>query len=181
MPDAPTTPRSTTGVAGQRRGTTASQRRASRTADLAYSSLYGGALGGSAIAIFFLILDVVQGEPLLTPSVIGAALFTNADPATVSAVRVDMVAYFSLIHFAAFFALGAVASRLYLAADALRHTIALAGVIFALLTATLVAADWLFMSGVVVTLGIFQVLAANAVTAWVMASFVARALSARTG
>lgn len=179
MPDAATSARPTTSTAPDNPG--APRRRASSTADLLYSTLYGGALGGSAIAIFFLILDAVQGRPLFTPSLIGTTLFTAADPASVTSVRLDMVAYFSLVHFAAFFALGGVASRLYLGMEALRgRKGVLVTVIFALLTATLFAADRLFMAGVVATLGVFQVLTANAVTAWVMASFAARALGGRT-
>jgi len=150
--------------------------RSSRAADLAYSSFYGGALGGSAIAVFFLILDAVRGRPLFTPSLLGSALFTGTDPDTVTTVRVDLVAYFSVVHFAAFFALGAVASVLYRGSGALPgRTAALAGVLFALLTGALLVGDWLLMPGVVSVLGVFQVLAANAVTAGVMTWFIRRA------
>jgi hypothetical protein len=183
MPEAASSVRSTTSAAPESAAATPAggrAPRASRAADLAYSTFYGGALGGSAIAVFFLILDAVQGRPLFTPSLIGTAFFTDADPAAVSGVRVDMVAYFSLVHFVAFFALGGVASLLYLKWAALRgRTLALAGVVFALLTATLLAADWLVIPGAVATLGLVRVLAANAVTAWVMAAFIAGALKAR--
>jgi hypothetical protein len=175
--------RSRTGDPAARAGAsagTAGTPRASRVADLAYSSFYSGALGGSAIALLFLILDAVRGEALFTPSLLGTALFTGADAATVATVRLDMVAYFSAVHFAAFFTLGGIASRLYVDTDALRGRVGrLAVVIFVLMTGALFAADLLLMSGAVSRVGIVPVLVANAVTAGVMASFIGRALANR--
>jgi hypothetical protein len=181
MPDSAFPARQTTTTAPESTGAPASTTRAGRTADLLYSSLYGGAIGGATIALFFLVLDAFQGRPLFTPSLIGTAFFTGADPASVTATRLDMVAYFSLMHFVAFFALGAVASRLYVGVEILRGSATALGVVlFALLTITILAADVVLMSGVIGALGLFQVLAANAVTAWVMAAFVRKALAGRT-
>lgn len=183
--DSASTARSTTSSAPGQASPTAGPTRpsgAGRTADLAYATVYGGAIGGSAIAIFFLILDAFAGHPLFTPSLMGTVLFTAADPSAVTAVRVDMVAYFSLVHFATFFALGAVASRLYLDWTPVRGRVpALAGVLFILLTATLLVVDRLAMPGVVSALGIIAVLGANAVTATAMSWFVGGALADRVG
>ncbi|HET9947919.1 MAG TPA: hypothetical protein VFQ22_03220, partial [Longimicrobiales bacterium] len=42
--------------------------------DLAFDAFYGGAIGGSTIALFFLVVDGLQGRPLFTPSLIGHVL-----------------------------------------------------------------------------------------------------------
>jgi hypothetical protein len=148
--------------------------RPSRANDLAYGAFYGGALGGSVIAIFFLIADTIQGQALYTPSMLGTALFTDT---IVPGVRLDMVALFSVVHFATFFVLGGFASWLRLTWKPLRGSmLGLAGVVFALLTASFFVANWLFLDGVLQTLGMVEVLLANVLTAAVMAAFIGRAL-----
>ncbi len=145
-------------------------------ADLLFDAFFSGALGGSAIALFFLVIDMVEGRPLFTPSLIGTTLFTGADPASMSAVRLDMVAYFSVVHFAAFFVLGLAISRLCAASIMVQqHPAIMAGTVFVILTATLFAGDVLLMRGVISAIGIGWVLAANLVTGGVMAWFVRRA------
>ena len=162
------------GDAAESTGAAGGPDRASRASDLAYGAFYGGALGGSIIALFFLVVDAIQGQALYTPSMLGAALFLDT---TTTAVRVDMVALFSIVHFVTFFALGGVASWLHLTWEPLRDRMASLGIVlFVLLTGALFLGSWLFMDGVVASLGIFEVLLANALTAAAMAAFITRAL-----
>jgi len=183
MSDSVSSARATTSgssARGAASGSIVSGPRESRAADLAYSTFYSGALGGSTIAVLFLVLDAVRGQPLFTPSLLGTALFTGVDPATVSAIRLDMVAYFSVVHFAAFFALGGIASRLYLDARAFRgRTFRLAALLFFIMTGALLIADQLLMAGAASGIGMIQILLANAGTAAVMARFVEGALGER--
>jgi hypothetical protein len=140
---------------------------------LLYDAFYGGAFGASAIALFFLAIDVLQGHPLFTPSMIGTVLFTSASPLTVTETRLDMVAYFTLVHFAVFGALAAGISamcRRWALVDA--HPIVVAGVVFTVLTVTLILGDLTLMRGVVSTMGVAPVLAGNAVTGFVIAGFI---------
>lgn len=142
------------------------------TVDLLYDAFYGGAFGASAIALFFLAIDVLQGHPLFTPSLIGTVLFTSASPLTVTETRLDMVAYFTLVHFAVFGALAAGISgmcRRWALAEG--HPIVIVGVVFTVLTAVLILADFTLMRGVVTAMGLAPVLAGNAVTGFVMAAF----------
>jgi hypothetical protein len=84
-----------------------SSRTLSRTTeDFLFDSFYSGAIGGSVLALFFLIIDLLDGQPLFTPSLIGTVLFSDVPAESVSGVRLDMVAYFTLIHFVAFGLLG---------------------------------------------------------------------------
>src|SRR5262249_1333713 len=52
-----------------------SEARERTRADLAYESLYCAAIGGSVIALFFLVIDAYNGHPLFTPSLLGGVLF----------------------------------------------------------------------------------------------------------
>lgn len=79
---------------------------ASKLADIAYEGFFMAAVGGAAVALFFLLADSFDGRPLHTPSVLGGALFSGIPPEAVAGVRLDLVAYFSLIHFAAFGSIG---------------------------------------------------------------------------
>ncbi|HET9949345.1 MAG TPA: hypothetical protein VFQ22_10530 [Longimicrobiales bacterium] len=139
--------------------------------DLAFEAFYGGAIGGSTIALFFLLVDGLQGRPLFTPSLIGHVLFTDLPATEIAPIRYDMVAYFSIVHFAAFGALGAIASLFYRYVARGSRAALTAAFMFVLLTAVILLADWLFMPGVVVAAGVGNTLAANALTAVAMAAF----------
>ncbi len=142
-------------------------------ADLLYDAFYGGALGACAIALFFLVVDVMQGRPLFTPAMIGTVLFTSASPLTVTETRLDMVAYYTLVHFAVFGALAAgisVMCRRWALVEG--HPIVIVGVVFTVLTAALIVADLTLMRGVVFAMGLAPVLVGNAVTGIVMAAFI---------
>lgn len=148
-------------------------RRSSPASELVFDTFFGGVLGASAIALFFLVVDVVQGRPLFTPSLIGTVLFTGASPAGVTGVRLDMVAYFTLVHFAVFGALGAGISglcRRWALAEA--HPLVVAATVFVILTSALALGDLLLMRGVVSAIGLGIVLAANAVAGLAMGAFI---------
>ena len=54
-------------------------------------AVYAGIFGGSAVAIFFLVTDILAGQPLFTPSLLGSVLGLGADASDVAAVRFDAV------------------------------------------------------------------------------------------
>jgi hypothetical protein len=74
-----------------------------------------GLLGAATIAVWFLILDFIEGRPLHTPSVLGTALFRRGqglgDPASLP-VSLDMVLMFTWVHGLVFIMIGGVASWL---------------------------------------------------------------------
>ena len=75
-----------------------------------------GVIGASAIALFFLLIDTARREPLFTPSVMASALLRSEAPAQAS-VDLSMVAAYSVLHGAAFVAVGVLAAW----ATAMRH------------------------------------------------------------
>jgi len=148
------------------------RRRPSLTTDLIYDAFFGGGIAGSAIALFFLAIDIVQGRPLYTPAMMGAALFGEVAPSSVETIRLDMVAFFSILHFATFAVLSVALSYLCRVSRLVEgHVLVMTGLAFAVLTAVIFAADWLLMPGVVGTLGYGRVLVANALTGLALAAF----------
>ena len=86
-----------------------------------------------------------------------------------------MVSYFSMVHFATFFVLAGVLSYVSRVSRAVEgHVLVMTAMVFCTLTAAILVADWLFMPGVVGTLGYGRVLIANALTGLAMAAFMKR-------
>ncbi len=82
--------------------------------------IVAGALGGGAIAAWFLILDALNGRPLYTPTVLGTALFRGGaglDAPDTLAISVDMVVAFTWVHLLVFVVLGGIASHLVALAE----------------------------------------------------------------
>jgi len=77
--------------------------------------LFAGAIGAATIALWFLVVDLVNGRPLFTPSVLGTALFQGADAVTAPErvpVSFEMVVVFTWIHVLVFVVLGIAAALL---------------------------------------------------------------------
>jgi hypothetical protein len=80
--------------------------------------MLAGVAGGGAIALWFLLVDVWNGRPFYTPTVLGAAVFGAGagDPAT-AIPSLDVVLPFTWLHLLVFVVLGVVASRLLAVAE----------------------------------------------------------------
>jgi hypothetical protein len=142
------------------------------TPELFLDSLYSGVLGGSAVAAFFLVVDLLNGQPLFTPSLIGSVLFYGAVAQDVMEVHAGAVAYFSLVHIVVFAVLGAAISLLVREVELhSRHPIELLLVLFAIIEVAFFALAPLAMPGVIARLGIVQVGVANLLAAGSMALF----------
>lgn len=152
----------------------ASQNRpASRTtAEFLYDSVSSGANSGAVVALFFLASDLLNGHALFTPSLMGSVLFTGASAASVSGVRLDMVAYYSIVHFATFGALGAGISFLVHEVELhSRHPVLLLALSFGIFEVGFALAATLLMPGVIARLGMLEVALANLLAAGTMALF----------
>ena len=83
--------------------------------------IIAGILGGLTVAVWFLVVDLVQGRPLYTPTVLGTALFGRGTwPTTLETLppSLEMVAMFTWVHLLAFAVIGVVVSRLIVMAEA---------------------------------------------------------------
>lgn len=137
-----------------------------------YDAFGAGSIGGSIVALFFLALDSIQGRPFFTPSLMGTVLFTSGNAQAVTDVRMDMVAYYTLIHFAVFGILGgAVAVLLRQVELNAKHPAVMLVTIFLVTEVLFVVAAGLLMPGVVATVGAVRIVGANLLGAGGMASF----------
>jgi hypothetical protein len=147
------------------------------TEQIVFASAISGAYASAAIALLFLGLDIAQGVPLFTPSLMGSVVLLGEVPSASLAVRLDMVALYSLVHFAAFVALGGAASLAFVRWQALRrHPLVPAGLIMALLMVGAIAVELLVAPGLLSAIGPGAVAVGNASAAGVMGWFIHSAL-----
>jgi len=131
-----------------------------------------GSIGGSIVALFFLALDSIQGRPFFTPSLMGTVLFTSGSAHAVTDVRMDMVAYYTLVHFAVFGILGgAIAVLLRQVELHSKHPAVMLATIFLLAEVLFAVAASLVMPGVVAVVGAAPIAVANLLGAGGMAGF----------
>jgi hypothetical protein len=95
-----TTPQSPTQSSSQR----------SRASVIAEDGLFSGALGALTVAVFFLIIDTLKGQPLFTPSLLGSVLFLGENASNVGGVHIPMVFAYTGVHFAVFVLAGMAAA-----------------------------------------------------------------------
>ncbi len=75
--------------------------------------IIAGCIGAGTIALWFLVLDLIAGRPLYTPTVLGTAFFhQSSGPVVLENFQVSIAAVFeySVFHGFAFIAMGALAS-----------------------------------------------------------------------
>lgn len=65
-----------------------------------------GWIGALTVAVWFFLLDLAAGVPLRTPSVLGQAVLFGSRNPEVRPVHFDAVIVYTVVHFAAFLALG---------------------------------------------------------------------------
>lgn len=137
-----------------------------------------GLLGATVVALWFLIVDAIQGEPLFTPRFLAAVLF-RTDPVAIDAGR--LVA-FTAFHYAVFVLIGIGAGA------GLRRLPGVPGILLGLVVGVLFF-DVMFYTSVVLTgihivrlLGWAEVLIANVLAGVVIMAYldISRAIRART-
>ena len=107
--------------------------------------IVAGLIGAVVVAVWFLLFDLARGRPLLTPGLLGAAVFRGVTTPVGLEITVANVLGYTLIHGLAFIAFGVVAASL-LALSEREPTLFVAFVI-------LFAAFEVFVFGVVGALG----------------------------
>ena len=134
-------------------------------------ALYAGIVGGSAIALFFLVADLMDGRPLYTPSLIGSMLFLGVGIEDVK-VRFDAIAYFSLLHIVIFTALGAITSFIVHAVEIhARHPALLLLGLFGVIEVSFFIIAPLAMPGLIHELTIARVAIGNLAAATALTAF----------
>ena len=93
--------------------------RAVDTSRVYTEGIVAGLIGAGVIAVWFLVIDTMQGRPLHTPSVLGTALFKGVGAIEGGKVPVsgELVIVFTWVHVLVFILLGGVAAHLLALAD----------------------------------------------------------------
>lgn len=68
-----------------------------------------GAIGATSVAVLFLVIDMMAGQPLRTPELLGRGLLSILGPAG-SEGAFTYIAVYTLFHYAAFAAVGIIAT-----------------------------------------------------------------------
>ena len=85
--------------------------------DIVAEGIAAGAIGASTAALWFLCWDAARGAPLLTPALLGAALFDRVRDVRTVHITARLVLGYSLVHGVAFGLFGLAAAALLAAAD----------------------------------------------------------------
>jgi hypothetical protein len=92
----------------------------SDSSDVYREGIVAGIIGAAAIALWFFVLDVFNGRPFYTPSVLGAALFRRSmglDQLHTLPVSFEMVLFYTWVHGMVFCVIGGVAAKLLALAE----------------------------------------------------------------
>jgi hypothetical protein len=82
-------------------------------ADIALDGLFAGMIGALAVAVWFLILDILAGRPLYTPALLGTVLLHGGKAAAAGVAIAPLeVAAYTAFHFISFMAVGLLFSYL---------------------------------------------------------------------
>jgi hypothetical protein len=153
--------------------------RAARDTETAASRIYAegftaGLLGAATIALWFFLLDVINGRPFYTPTVLGTALFRGAaalqSPETLP-ISFEMVTAFTWVHLLVFALIGGLASRLLAMVENTPNTGFGIVLLFVLFECGFVTASVLFADTALQALGVVPVLVGNLLAAVTMALY----------
>jgi hypothetical protein len=136
--------------------------------------MMAGVIGASAVALFFLLVDTLQGEPLFTPSLIADRLFGRDGDAHALPVDLARVSATVVLHGALFVLFGIVATLLVSRYVKRPFLPALFGALFVTLESGFLLASALVIPGAASAIGELEILAANALAALAMALYLRR-------
>lgn len=96
--------------------------------------IIAGLLGGLAVAVWFLVVDIIAGQPLYTPSILGAMLLNIFEVRTVPGVHLGYAAFYSIFHFAIWAGIGSLMTFIIHKAERQPTILALATMAFVVIT-----------------------------------------------
>ena len=88
-----------------------------RWVDVVREGIMAGFLGGSVVAVWFLLYDAIRLRPLHTPALLGAAVLQGLRDPHLLIPRLDVVVGYTIFHFAAFAFFGIAVAAFLLAAE----------------------------------------------------------------
>jgi hypothetical protein len=90
---------------------------AARRPSVLRDGVVAGLIGASVVAVWFLVVDILRGRPLLTPAVLGAAVFYGVKSPEGVHIAAGPILGYTLLHGLAFVAFGIIAAGLIVATE----------------------------------------------------------------
>lgn len=131
-----------------------------------------GAIGATAVAVWFFVVDLIGGRPLFTPQVLGEGLLSifGRSPETAA---VNVIAY-TIFHYAAFTLVGILAVVLVHAGERMPSVLAGAMILFVAIELGFYGLVALLQESVLGNFAWYQVLAGNLLAAALMGTYLWR-------
>jgi hypothetical protein len=148
--------------------------RADRTAATYSEGIVAGLIGAATVAVWFLIVDTINGRPLYTPTVLGTAVFRQGaglDSPETLPISFEMVLLFTWVHALVFAAIGGVAAHLLAFAEKTANVGFGIVLLFVVFEFGFVAATTVFAGDVLASLAWPAVLAGNLLAAAAMGAY----------
>jgi len=148
--------------------------RADRTAATYSEGIVAGLIGAATVAVWFLIVDLINGRPLYTPTVLGTAVFRQGaglDSPETLAISFEMVLLFTWVHALVFAAIGGVAAHLLAFAERTANVGFGIVLLFVIFEFGFVAATTVFAEDVLASLAWPAVLVGNLLAAAAMGAY----------
>ncbi len=130
--------------------------------------IIAGLLGGGTVAVWFLFFDLVTRTILFTPAALGSALFYGAQGSAQVQITAGSVLLYTVLHFAAFIAIGMVAAAMLVLAQREPGLLIAFMLVFVTLEASLLGFLSLFANWILNSLGGWNVALGNLLSAAVM-------------
>lgn len=86
-------------------------------APIVREGIVAGVIGAAVVALWFLLFDIGRGRPLLTPALLGAAVFKGVNTPIGLEIVPSLVVGYTVLHVLAFIAFGIIAAGVIAAAD----------------------------------------------------------------
>lgn len=90
-----------------------------------------GLIGAAAVALWFLIVDIIAGRPFFTPAMLGSAVFFGEQDPKHVVIAFSRIVPYTMLHVCAFIIVGTVASALAAEVEVAPPTLYLIVVTFA--------------------------------------------------
>lgn len=132
-----------------------------------------GALGATAVAVWFLIIDAIAAHPLHTPRALGAALFSVLGPLGLESPTLYVVAY-TVVHYILFIVAGLIATAVIHASQREPTVLAGAFVLFVVLELAFYGFVSLLANTLLQELAWYNVALGNLLAAVVMGAYLWR-------
>lgn len=130
--------------------------------------IVAGVIGAAVVSLWFLLFDIARGRPLLTPALLGAAVFQGATSPSGVHVALGPILGYTLLHVLAFIAFGVIAAAVIAASEREPTLVIAVVVLFACFEAFFLGVVGVLGRGVTDALSWWGILAANFLAAVAM-------------